>query len=94
MPLPGVPPFAWPVVEAELTRARVNRSPRPVVAGARHPQDTTARPLNGQPSRRDDIELGLAPASTRVSKTCGARVGTSGARSSAACRVLDAGDER
>jgi hypothetical protein len=39
------------------------------------------------------ISKGLAPASTRVSKTCGARVGTSGARSFAA-RVLDAGEGR
>jgi hypothetical protein len=98
----GVPEFAAAQMAAFLAPTprhghgspQGQSSPRPVVAGARHPQDTTARPLNGQPSRRDDIELGLAPASTRVSKTCGARVGTSGARSSAACRVLDAGGER
>jgi hypothetical protein len=61
--IPSVPAFALEQMAAFLAPTprhghgpvQGNSSPRPVVAGARHPQDTTARPLNGQPSRRDDI---------------------------------------
>jgi hypothetical protein len=56
--IPGVPEFAVPLFFASLLGATTDRSgeessPRPVVAGAPHPQITTARSLTVQPAKPD-----------------------------------------
>jgi hypothetical protein len=49
----SIPPFAWPTFDLEHALPPSKSSPRPVVAGAPHPQITTARSLTVQPAKPD-----------------------------------------